>query len=665
MSGLLGVLTDYGVEIALALSLVLGLGALAVRCSRSPVQRHRFAEWTVALALFAALLLLVPLPRLGWSEGLVAPANSTAARGDSLELDVYGLTELPSAEELASFGVESSSVPVSSPVSLELGPPEVTPPRSPVLLDTTKWLVLGFLLGSLAFALHLLFSLGLLARVLRRTGPAPAWLQRLAPEPGRARLRVSADIQRPICFGWGRGVILIPAALVEARNERRLRVVLLHECAHLDQGHGRARLVAALAAPLLYWQPLYWWLVRCARHDAELVADELAAGRMDRRDYATELIGLVESTQRTPPAAAIGLSALGSRQHFLERMETLLMRRTPLVTRDSRLQFTLRTAAALALLATVTLSWGHVPQDGGEAADVSGLAGSDGVPFLSELPTIGAFFQDREDAAPSERDSPMFANLPLLSHRFREVDDQDAVLDPPPAQQLLDFHLEFRFRRRGDLELFQRRCTEEGGHFVLLTLAEVPQGPVEGMCRVSGISKEGKQRLLDSVRPDAPGNDHPALKDYYGGKGSQHLVTNSAPLPDSGAEATRREIEYLERRLEDIDRERAQLERTLANRRAALLLLTTANDLDVTVSPEEPALQGTVLKSVANGETRVLAIDLGIRDGVQVGTIFEVYSGSTYKGRVEVTNVDDEICVGKVLLLKKFMSAGDKVTTKL
>jgi len=58
-------------------------------------------------------------------------------------------------------------------------------------------------------------------------------------------------------------------------------------------------------------------------------------------------------------------------------------------------------------------------------------------------------------------------------------------------------------------------------------------------------------------------------------------------------------------------------------------------------------------------------VDRGREQGVKVGTTFEVYSGSTYKGRVEVTDVKPSTCVGKVILESHSMSPGDSATTDL
>ena len=69
------------------------------------------------------------------------------------------------------------------------------------------------------------------------------------------------------------------------------------------------------------------------------------------------------------------------------------------------------------------------------------------------------------------------------------------------------------------------------------------------------------------------------------------------------------------------------------------------------------------VESASSGQ--LVAINRGSNQGVEVGTVFEIYREAKYKGRIEVIRVQGDICVGKVLLGTWPMSKGDQATTKL
>lgn len=352
MSHWVAVLADQGSGLVVALSLALGAGAVAVRLSRVPLHRERLAELTLAVTVAAIALLLLPLPRpgLGWLGGTQREPRPAPAT-----------TPIPAPEWSPPV---TESPPPAAPIAVSTATPDRrAAPRSPEL-----FLARAFLAGALALAAHLALSFALLARTLRRATPAPEWVRTLARErdadrSGRARIVVHERVSRPFCCGFARGTIVLPASLARRGLEERVAAVLLHEGAHLALGHPRGRVLSALAAPLLYWHPLYWWLVREMRRCAELLADDVAVARIDRRRYVEELLRLAESARRAPVSRAPALGALGGHKQFLERMESLLMRRSPLTTRSSRAHVVARSVLACALLGSLSVAWGRPLQD--------------------------------------------------------------------------------------------------------------------------------------------------------------------------------------------------------------------------------------------------------------------------------------------------------------
>ena len=164
----------------------------------------------------------------------------------------------------------------------------------------------------------------------------------------------------PYCCGLRRPRILIPASLLREGAELRLRAVLLHEASHLRRRDPWGRAGAAAAAPILYWNPLYWWLVRDSQRCAEVLADDAAAQRLGKRTYAAELLALVESTDPRPHPAP-GTPLLPNPSDLLPRMNMLFQRSHPLPAKSTRRQRITRHSFAALILGGVTLAWGRVP----------------------------------------------------------------------------------------------------------------------------------------------------------------------------------------------------------------------------------------------------------------------------------------------------------------
>lgn len=682
MKGGLELLELFGVEIALALSALLAVGAIAMRATRSPVRRHRLGEWSLIITVLATPLLFVPLPRLRTTIARPTEPVVTTSEPVAEAIPVSSTTEFLWPEFVISEPETSRAIDVPKYSTAPLPSEQAyAPEQVPERRNLARWLSLGFVLGAAGFALHLLFSMLLLARLARRAAPAPDWVRRILPDYGGARLLVSPDVTRPFCYGIQRGTILLPKSLVQRSLKRRLRAVLLHECAHLREHHGRARLLAALAAPLFYWQPLFWWLVRSMRQDAELVADDLAAASMNKGDYATELLGLVEATHRTRLVGAPGLGALGSRENFLERMETLLMRTQPLTIREPRLQSIARTTVALTLCATVTLAVGRTPQDTDKSLPeaVPG-EGSGGAPTLT-VPVVSGSFA-KVDLPEVAEPLPLLSQIPILSSHFeKQADPSLFPTAPGEAHQTSDVDVEFHFGRRADLLEFQRRIQAEGGEFQLQEIKPL-QGadhPVQGRGRLIGLTYQQRTPISKFWAEDwQPGSTR-----------ERELRDQIRTIED--------EMRSLESRLSDLRKARQILQGTLAQRAAKIDSTNTSPTLneasEIVIyhsgptteaeplpvlgflfeddggqlpSAQAPAIYGTVQHIVETPSGPLVSINRGKDHNVAIGTTFEIYSGSTYKGRIVVSEVTDRHCFGRVqrATQKPFM-VGDKAASEL
>lgn len=268
--------------------------------------------------------------------------------------------------------------------------------------------------GTALAALWLVLGWIRLRRVLRAAVPAPAawqsWLAARAAPRACPRLLVSAGASRPFCCGLRRPVIVLPASLWPERvpagradagtggradlpspRERAgastgapeaaavgdvVAAVLLHELAHLRRADHRRALLFAAAMPVLFPQPLFWWLRGRARRASEMVADaEAATGCGGRTRYAHRLLDLVERSRAlSPPAAVAGVVFVFRRPSDLtERIEMLTNDRL----RSRSGPHHARGAFHAGLIAAATVlcvgGWGAAPVSAQQASDEDAL----------------------------------------------------------------------------------------------------------------------------------------------------------------------------------------------------------------------------------------------------------------------------------------------------
>ncbi len=157
----------------------------------------------------------------------------------------------------------------------------------------------------------------------------------------------------------------MPADCCDEDRREQLRQILLHELAHLRQGDQRGRVLFNFALPLLYVHPLYWWIRSRTYLAAELLADDWAAGHSSTTTYAGELIALVKEQGRRGMAHVGTVGIFSSPTQFYRRMEMLVRRKTPLMTRCTRRWRLLTTVAAMlcVLLLSGLLGVGLVQAD--------------------------------------------------------------------------------------------------------------------------------------------------------------------------------------------------------------------------------------------------------------------------------------------------------------
>jgi beta-lactamase regulating signal transducer with metallopeptidase domain len=309
--------------------LALGLAAAALLRRRCAAWRHWVLATTIlCAAAVPALEIAVPawdLPLPAWtSPGVHAPIVLTSRR-------------IPVA---AGTRATSQSAAAGGLIT------RVAANRDAAVVAV--WLVGAAVgLGILLAGLWRLARLGRGARVVCEE----SWI-RLAAEAARRH-----GVRRPVLLlhsrhptlvvTWGvrRPRVLLPEAAHEW-SEDRMRVVLLHELAHVRRGDWGFLIAASMLRCLYWFNPLAWMTERRLRHESEQACDDavLEAG-IDGADYAAHLLAVANDAVRlrhlwTPAAAVARPSTLEER---IRAMLNARLNRDPLT----------RWARALTMLALV------------------------------------------------------------------------------------------------------------------------------------------------------------------------------------------------------------------------------------------------------------------------------------------------------------------------
>ena len=242
--------------------LMAALGLVFVLRRASAATRH--LVWTVALA---ALLLLPLLSRV--TSGWTAPVRASSVTRVAAALP-------------ASPALPGAVKPVTEPVD---------------------WILLVWLLGGTLVLARFGVGTALVWIRTRRAQPMPTGVS------DRVRLLDAGRGVMPMTWGIFRPAVLLPSEAA-AWPAERLRVVLLHELAHVARHDWLTLAMAELAVALYWFHPLAWWAASRMRRERERACDDrvLAAGA-PASAYAADLLevarGLGSAKDNLLPAPAM------------------------------------------------------------------------------------------------------------------------------------------------------------------------------------------------------------------------------------------------------------------------------------------------------------------------------------------------------------------------
>jgi beta-lactamase regulating signal transducer with metallopeptidase domain/tetratricopeptide (TPR) repeat protein len=311
------------VSLLIRVTLIAAIGAFLCSALRKAAAsaRHLTAVATLAaLIAFPVAKVLLPsmplaiLPAVKTSTPSVAQRPSKAWRADPSQAYV-------SEPNLASL----SEAPAPTPAALPAAPDET-------LNRTLDYAILGTIAVAMALLLHVLFSFlaaAVTARQARRIDDVE-WrreLQLACERLGVSRavdLRESPSITVPVVWGFLRPVLLLPVG-ARGWTREQLRIVFLHEVAHVARHDAVGLLLGRIATSVFWFHPLVWKLARVARQECERSCDDLVIAAGERAtDYAAHLLAIVRSmTTRRERLAGVA-PALAQRSSLEDRLTSIL-----------------------------------------------------------------------------------------------------------------------------------------------------------------------------------------------------------------------------------------------------------------------------------------------------------------------------------------------------
>jgi HEAT repeat protein/beta-lactamase regulating signal transducer with metallopeptidase domain len=335
---------------------------------RSAAARHMV--WTLALLSALALpALSVALPR--WQLDLVR-ISPLPASGTELPASSSPLPASSSPLPASSFQLRAPSASLPAGSQLPVAGPQLPALNAERLashlassskLEAGSWQQVAILIWMLGAAVILgRLILGLLAvqwmsRRTERVTDAP-WLplaRRLAMELGvspRITFLRSSRAAMPMAWGILRPSVLMPAD-ADTWPAERLRIVLLHELAHVKRRDCLTHMLAQISCALHWFNPLAWVAARHVRTERERACDDLvlAAGTPGTA-YADQLIEVarVMRSGRFPAVLAGATLAMAHRSQLEGRLMAIL---DPSLPRSGVSR--LRTVAATALFACAVM----------------------------------------------------------------------------------------------------------------------------------------------------------------------------------------------------------------------------------------------------------------------------------------------------------------------
>ncbi|WP_395743989.1 M56 family metallopeptidase [Prosthecobacter sp.] len=267
--------------------------ALAVGFVMLLLHRHLSPAWRHGLWLLVFLRFLVPdlghfflsLDGLAEAPAIFEPASEPVPVAEEMVAVAEPVVESPflsDAQPLPEIPTVTKAV-VQQPLLVRAVAPSWT---------MREKLCLVWLCGvAMVVAVMTMLHLRLKRRIRRDASEAFSEIRAVLDEACRLahvrhapRLMVTDAVRAPSLFGVLRPMILLPKQVAAGRDAAALRLILLHELAHLKRRDLWAQILSSCVIALHWFNPFVWIIARRLRAEAEMAADAHALGCTDAKE---------------------------------------------------------------------------------------------------------------------------------------------------------------------------------------------------------------------------------------------------------------------------------------------------------------------------------------------------------------------------------------------
>jgi beta-lactamase regulating signal transducer with metallopeptidase domain len=145
----------------------------------------------------------------------------------------------------------------------------------------------------------------------------------------RVKLCVSSDVAIPAAFGFFRPAIVFPTWLLPQLSPEEIKVILLHELAHLRRWDDWTNLGQKIVKAVFFFHPAIWWIENRLTLEREMACDDLVlAQTASPRVYASSLISFAEKLQNAR-ALTLAQALLSRMRHMSLRVTQILDAKRP------------------------------------------------------------------------------------------------------------------------------------------------------------------------------------------------------------------------------------------------------------------------------------------------------------------------------------------------
>jgi HEAT repeat protein/beta-lactamase regulating signal transducer with metallopeptidase domain len=324
-------------DIVVKASLMFAAAGAATFVLRRSSAALRHMIWTLTLAGVLLLpVLSIALPKWQLPLLTIEKASSFPLPASSFPIPDPG--ELTSAAMVRTPGADRQQMEVSKQIGSRIPDHGSRIRQQPgVSSQAMSWstiLLVAWVAGALLILARLvvgIIAVRWMSRRTERVTDAP-WLEQarslaasLGISPRIVFLR-SSGAAMPMAWGILRPAVLMPSAADEWPAER-LRIVLLHELAHVKRRDCLTHMLAQVSCALHWFNPLAWMAARRVRTERERACDDLVLAAGTRGpDYADQLIEIarVMRSGRFPAVLAGASLAMAHRSELEGRLMAIL-----------------------------------------------------------------------------------------------------------------------------------------------------------------------------------------------------------------------------------------------------------------------------------------------------------------------------------------------------